>query len=68
MKPDSACAEAGLRPGDIIQEINHKPVKNAEEAVKLTEHPAEKKTLLRIWRGGVSHYLVVDESDENKAG
>jgi len=68
VKPDSACAEAGLRPGDIIQEINHKPVKNAEEAVKLTEHPAEKKTLLRIWRGGVSHYLVVDESDENKAG
>ena len=68
VKPDSPAAEAGLRPGDVIQEINHKTVKTAEEAVKLTEHPADKKTLLRVWRGGNSHYLVVDESDENKAG
>jgi len=32
--PDSAAAEAGLKPGDVIQEINRKPVKTAEEAVK----------------------------------
>jgi len=68
VKPDSAAAEAGLRPGDVILEINHKSVKNAEEAVKLTEHPASKTTLLRVWRGGNSRYVVVDESDENKAG
>jgi len=25
--PDSAAAEAGLKPGDVIQEINRKPVR-----------------------------------------
>ena len=60
--PDCAAAEAGLKPGDVILEINRKPVKNAEDVVKMTEHPADKTTLLRIWRNGSSHYLVVDES------
>jgi len=65
VKPDSAAAEAGLKPGDIIQEINRKPVKNAEEAVRLTENPSDKTSLLRVWREGGSRFVVVDES---KAG
>jgi serine protease Do len=60
--PNCAAAEAGLRPGDVILEINRKPVKNAEEAVKLTEHPADKNTALRVWRAGRTLYLAVDES------
>jgi len=63
--PNSASAEAGLRPGDVIQEINRKSVKDAEEAVKLTEKATDKTTLLRVWRDGSSRYVVVDES---KAG
>ena len=63
--PNSPSAEAGLRPGDVIQEINRKPVKNAEEAVQMTEKTTDKTTLLRIWRDGGSRYIVVDES---KAG
>lgn len=59
---DSAAAEAGLKPGDVIQEINKKPVRNAEEAVKMTENTDSKTTLLRIWRNGGSHFVVVDES------
>ena len=65
VQPDSAAAEAGLKQGDVIQEINRHPVKTAEEAVKLTENPKDKVTLLRIWSNGGSHYVVVDES---KAG
>jgi serine protease Do len=64
--PDSAAAEAGLKPGDVIQEINRKPVKTAEEAVKMTEKSAnDNRTLLRVWSNGGSHFVVVDES---KAG
>lgn len=60
--PGSAAAEAGLKPGDVIQEINRKPVKNAEDAVKLTEKSDDKRTLVRIWENGGSHYVVVDET------
>jgi len=63
--PNSAAYEAGLREGDVIQEINRKPVKSAEDAVKLTENPKDKRTLLRVWSKGGSHYVVVDET---KAG
>jgi serine protease Do len=65
VQPDSAAADAGLRPGDVIQEINRKTVKTAEEAVQMTEKSDGKTTLLRVWRNGGSHYVVVDES---KAG
>jgi len=61
--PNSAAAEAGLKPGDVIQEINRKPVKTAQEAVQMTEKASDKTTLLRIWRDGGSHYVVVDESN-----
>jgi serine protease Do len=60
--PNSAAAEAGLQPGDVITEINRKPVKTAEEAVKMTEEPEDKTSLLRVWREGKNRYVVVDES------
>jgi serine protease Do len=63
--PNSAAAESGLKPGDIIQEINRKPVHTADEAVKMTENTTDKTSLLRVWRNGGSRFVVVDES---KAG
>jgi serine protease Do len=62
----SAAAEAGLKEGDVIESINRHPVKNAEDAVRLTENPGNNRTLLRIWEKEGSHYIVVDEN--NKAG
>jgi serine protease Do len=61
--PSSAAAEAGLAPGDVIQEINRHPVQTADDAVKLTEHAESKKTLLKLWSHGGIHFLVVDETD-----
>ena len=60
---NSTAREAGLKPGDVILEINRQPVKSAEDAVKLTENPKDKTTLLRIWSNGGSRYVVVDESN-----
>ena len=62
--PASPSADAGLKPGDVIQEINHHPVKNADDAVNLTSNTSDKRTLLRVWSNGGSHYVVVDESKE----
>jgi serine protease Do len=64
--PDSAAAQAGLKAGDVIMEINHHPVASADDAVKLTGRTNNKITLLRVWSGSGSHYMVVDES--NKVG
>jgi serine protease Do len=62
--PDSPAYQAGLRVGDVITELNHKPVRNAQEAVSLTEKPAGNQTLVKVWTKGSSHYLTVDESSE----
>lgn len=64
VEPNSKSAEAGLQQGDVIEEINRTPVHTAEEAVKLTENPESKRTLLRVWtahRG--THFIVIDESE-----
>jgi serine protease Do len=63
VEANSPAAEAGLKAGDVIQEINRKPVRTAEEAVKMTEKGADKTTLLRVWREGGSRFVVVDETN-----
>ena len=59
---NSASADAGLQQGDVILEINRKPVRNADEAVVLSDKIKDKHILLRVWSRGGSHYLTVDES------
>lgn len=62
--PDSASAAAGLQEGDVILSLDRKPVKNAEEAVKLSEEIKGPKVVVRVWRDGGSRYIVVDESEK----
>lgn len=62
--PDSEAAQAGVRPGDVVLEINRKPVNSAEQAVELTKNADEKRTLLRLWRDGGSRFVVVDETKQ----
>jgi serine protease Do len=63
---NSNSAEAGVREGDVIQEINHEPVKNADDAVRLSDKAHGKRVLLRIWRQnngeGGSFYITVDNT------
>jgi serine protease Do len=68
---ESPAYEKGLRPGDVIIEINHKAVRSADQAVEMTTNVKDPRTLLKIWqrnpesgRGGI-RYMVVDESKGN---
>ncbi len=62
--PDSSAAEAELREGDVILEINRQPVRDADEAVKLSEKVKGDRVLLRVWGSndgiGGARYLSVE--------
>jgi serine protease Do len=61
---DSPSAEAGIRAGDVILEIDRKAVANAKQAVDLSEKlKKEKKVLLRVATKGVSRYVVVEHKE-----
>lgn len=65
VEQESPAWEAGLRPGDVILELNRQAVTKADEAVRLTEDPKDKTTLLKVWSaatGGSTRFVVVDES------
>lgn len=64
--PDSKAYEAGLRPGDVIMEIDHKSVKDAESAVKMTEKVKNDHVLLRIYSRGNYRYLTVENGTNEK--
>jgi serine protease Do len=57
---DSNSAKAGLRQGDVIQEINHEPVRNADGAVELSKNASGNRVPLRVWRDGDSFPITVD--------
>ena len=59
---DSAAWEAGLRPGDVIREINRRPVRDAEEAIAASQELENARILLRVWRDGGNRFVMVDES------
>jgi serine protease Do len=67
VEPDSAAAKAGLKPGDVILEINKQPVTSAQDAVDLSTKAEGKKTLLRLYSRGGTMFVVVDESDAKAA-
>jgi len=54
--------DAGLRQGDVIQEINRQRIRNSEDAVAATKNLKGKKILLRVYSQGFSRFLVVDET------
>ncbi|MEA3211073.1 MAG: serine protease Do [Chthoniobacter sp.] len=61
---DSPSAEAGIRVGDVIVEVNREPITNAKQAVDLSEKlKKEKKVLLRVSSKGASRYVVVERKD-----
>ena len=62
--PDSACADAGLKPGDLILEIEQEAVTSTKQAIALSEKlKKEKKVLLRISSKGTSRYVVVEDRE-----
>ena len=58
IKPDSKAARAGLRPGDVIVEVNRERVRGTKDLKKALKK-SDDKTLLLVVRDGGSFYLVI---------
>jgi serine protease Do len=54
----SRAAAAGLRPGDLIVEINRKPVRSVEQLTKLYRADAQ-RTLLLVYRRSSTVYMLL---------
>jgi serine protease Do len=58
---DSPAGKAGLREGDVIQEVNKQPVKNAKDLVAISKKlKANEKILLRVYSQGRSGYVALE--------
>jgi serine protease Do len=64
VEPESKAATAGLRPGNVIQEINRHVVESAEAAAEELKNSAGEQVLLRVWSrdGGMngSRFVTLD--------
>jgi serine protease Do len=60
VEPGSPAADAGIQTGDVIQQVNRKPVKNVEDFVQKVEKATDKdNVLLLIQRGQNSLFAAV---------
>ena len=56
---DSAAARAGLRPGDVVVQLDRKPVKDAAEFRALAAKADDKSSLLLVARKGGTMFVLV---------
>jgi serine protease Do len=58
---DSPAAKAGLREGDVIQEVNKQPVKNAKDLVAISKRlKSNEKILIRVYSQGRSGFVALE--------
>ena len=58
--PSGAAAAAGIMRGDVIEEVNRKPVRNVEEYQGAIGASGNQPVLLLVNRAGTTHYVVVE--------
>jgi len=61
IEPDGPAAQAGLQPGDVIQEVNRQPVRTPQE-MRAAFQKSGNRTLLLVNRQGRTQYVTVAPS------
>ncbi len=59
IKPGSPAAMAGLRPGFLIQAVNHKKVSNVDEFNQALGQPDNKRILLLVRQGNATRFYSI---------
>jgi len=66
VQPGSPAEDAGLTGGDVIMEVNRKPVTSADQfRNEVKQLPAGKDMLLRVWANGGTTYRVVHPASDS---
>ena len=61
---ESPAAKAGLREGDVIQEVNKQPVKSAKDLLAISKKlKPDEKILIRVYSQGRSCYVALGWGD-----
>jgi serine protease Do len=60
VEPDGPAADAGIRPGDVIEQVNRKPVTDVAGLRAAVKGAAGKPALVLVTRKGDSLYLTID--------
>ncbi len=58
--PSSAAASVGLQRGDVIQEVNRKPIHNITEYKEALAAAGKQSVLLLVNEGGRTRYVVIE--------
>jgi serine protease Do len=68
VQPGSAADNAGLQPGDVIVEVDRKPVRNAADVRQaLSSIPKGKDALLLLWANGGNTFRVLHAPESSPA-
>jgi len=69
VRPGSPAEDAGLQPGDVIMEMNRKPVQSSSDFVNDVHNvPAGQDVLLLVWSKGNASYRTVHPETSTQNG
>lgn len=68
VKPGSRAAEAGLQPGDVIQEVDRTPIRGPEDLKQALSKNPKQAHLLLVRHGQETHYVAIPAEEGNNGG
>ncbi len=68
VRPASPADDAGLQPGDVVLEVNRKPLSSAEQFVSAVHGAGDHDVLLLVWSKGAASYRTVRAGSDGQNG
>ena len=60
--PGGLAAESDLRPGDIVVEVNRKPVRSVRDFAQAVEEAGDRDLVVLVNRGGTTAYVAIERA------